>query len=132
MVSVRFCLLNRGDRRVPLFWNFGRFALGPLFCFSSLLSFRGLLENFTEFLGFEVLLSSCVGVGVRRWGWRFGNLKRGLVHPSFQLPLLFCLFGFEFESFEFVEIEFLVEFSGAGKAKISEGPSLAPPLRSST
>ena len=86
----------------------------------------GLSENFTEFLGFEVFSSSCVGVGVRRWGWEFGYLKRGLVRPSFRLPLLFCLFGFEFEFFEFFEFEFLVKFSGAGNTKISEGPSLAP------
>ena len=95
----------------------------------------GLSENFTEFLDFEVFPSSCVGVGVRWWGWEIGYLKRGLVRPSFRLPLLFCLFGFEFEFFEIFEIEFLVVFSGAGKAKISkgsEGPSSALPLRSST
>ena len=73
----------------------------------------GLSENFTEFLGFEVFLSSCVGVGVRRCGWEFGYLKRGLVRPLFRFPFLFCLFGFEFESFEIFEIEFSVEFSGA-------------------
>ena len=98
-MSVRFCLLNRGDRRVPLFWNFGRLAFGPLVWLSSLLIFIGLSENFTEFLDFKGFASSCVGVGVRRWGWKFGYLKRGLVRPSFRLPLLFCLLGFEFEFF---------------------------------
>ena len=56
------------------------------------------------------------------------NLKRELVCASFWLLLLFGAFEIEFEFFEISEFE----FSKAGNAKISEGPSSAPPLRSSS